>query len=377
MDLPQKRPFKRPRDVFTYTSFPYGCDSIMTAGYNNNNYINYLIWCAAATADASGLSGPIWRPMERLAGTRPWRFPSIVWTDNSPGCRTIGCRSCEMNELCAIEEGIFPTVGKMDRPDPSWTTDELGVFAKHHDDACAGLGRQMAIHRYRQGHALTLARKKVPHGGWGIFLEEHGISSSSDGRARNLYKEVKSEKELEGMTIADAYQRYRIEKPAKPKGNPYANLLASLPAISCDLGEENYPDDTFELNTLCTQASAEAKEIRERLKSSTATDEDRARHSVATRRWLTLMNKRDQALAREARRERAQAAQQKLLDESEATESGVVKLYGLLKETCDVMQQLSSAACTVNAAIVAERQEFGPLMEKYAELAEDLSMWLG
>jgi hypothetical protein len=32
MDLPQKRPFKRPRDVFTYTSFPYGCDSIMTAG---------------------------------------------------------------------------------------------------------------------------------------------------------------------------------------------------------------------------------------------------------------------------------------------------------------------------------------------------------
>ncbi|MBU4270975.1 MAG: AAA family ATPase [Planctomycetes bacterium] len=32
MDLPQKRPFKPPRDVFTYTSFPYGCDSILTAG---------------------------------------------------------------------------------------------------------------------------------------------------------------------------------------------------------------------------------------------------------------------------------------------------------------------------------------------------------
>jgi hypothetical protein len=177
--------------------------------------------------------------------------------------------------------------------------------------------------------------------------------------------------------LTDAYKRYGIEKPAKPKGNPYANLLASLPASTCDLGEEDYPDDPFELNTLCMQASAEAKEIRERLKSETATDEDRARHSIATRRWLTLMHKRDQALAREARRERAQAAQQKLLDESVATESGVVKLYGLLKETCDVMQQLSSAACSVNAATLAERQEFVPLIAKFAELTEDLSMWFG
>jgi hypothetical protein len=32
MDLPQKRPFKRPRDVFSYTSFPFGCISILTAG---------------------------------------------------------------------------------------------------------------------------------------------------------------------------------------------------------------------------------------------------------------------------------------------------------------------------------------------------------
>lgn len=282
-----------------------------------------------------------------------------------------------MNELCVVDQGIFPTVGEMDRPDPNWTADELGECAKRHDDACAGLGRQMAIHRYQQGRALTLARKKVPHGGWGIFLEEHGISSSSDGRARKLYKEVKSEQELDGMTIADAYKRYGLKKVAKPKGNPYALALASLPAGPCDLGEEDYPDDPFELNTLCTQASAEAKEIRERLKSSPATDEDRTRHSIATRRWLTLLHKRDQALAREARRERAQAAQQKLLDQSEATESGVVKLYGLLKETCDVMQQLSTAACSVDAATLAERQEFGPLMEEFAELAEDLALQFG
>ena len=277
---------------------------------------------------------------------------------------------------CVLQKkNIFPTLGKTDRPDPSWTTDELGKYAKRHDDACAGLCRQMAIHRYQQGYALTLARKRP--GAWGIFLEEHGISSSSDARARKLYKEVKSEEELDGMTIADAYRRYRIEKPVKSKGNPYALALASLPAISCDLGEENYPDDLFELNTLCTQALAEAKEIRERLNSSTPSEEDSTRHSIATRRWLTLMHKREQALAREARRERAQAAQQKLLDESEATESGVVKLYGLLTETCDVMQQLFSAACSVDTATLAERPEFGLLMEKFAELTEDVALRLG
>ena len=40
MDLPQKRPFKRPRDVFTYTSFPYGCDSILTAGSETHELLH-------------------------------------------------------------------------------------------------------------------------------------------------------------------------------------------------------------------------------------------------------------------------------------------------------------------------------------------------
>jgi hypothetical protein len=133
----------------------------------------------------------------------------------------------------------------------------------------------------------------------------------------------------------------------------------------------------LELNTLCTQASAEAKEIRERLKSSTASEEDRTRNSIATRRWLTLMHKRDQAVAREERRERMQAAQQKLLDECEATESGFAKLQVLLKETCEMMQQLDLAGCSVDATSLRQRQEIGPLAEQFMELVENISVWLG
>lgn len=282
-----------------------------------------------------------------------------------------------MNELCVLEKRIFPTVGKMDRPDPNWTTDELGEFAKQQDEVCAGLGRQMAIHRYRQGHALALARQKVSHGAWGSFLLEHGISSSSDARARKLYRKVKSEEELDGLAIADAYERYGIEKPRQRKVNIYAAALAALPAIPYDFSQEDYPDDPFELDKLCTQASAENKEARERIMSPTASDEDRARHAVAVRRWLILMEKRDQAFARDERRERIEAAQQKLLKNYETTESGLAKVYVLLEEACDVMEKLYSAACSVDTTVLAQRQEFGPLMEKCAELTEDLSLWLG
>ena len=71
--------------------------------------------------------------------------------------------------------GKSPTLGNMNRPDPGWTVDELGAFAKYHDDQCATLGRKMAVHRYREGYALTLARKKSKHGkGVKIFVESGG-----------------------------------------------------------------------------------------------------------------------------------------------------------------------------------------------------------
>ena len=123
-----------------------------------------------------------------------------------------------MNENGAEDKGKFPTVGNLDRPDPEWSPDQLGEFAKHQDDLCAGLGRKMAVHRYREGYALTLARNKLTeHGEWGKFLAKHGIATSTDARVRKLYEEVGSEEELQGMMVMDAYVRYGIEKERKQK----------------------------------------------------------------------------------------------------------------------------------------------------------------
>jgi hypothetical protein len=89
----------------------------------------------------------------------------------------------------------------------------------------------MAVHRFREGFALTLAHKKVGYGGWGAFLKQHGISSSSDDRARKLYEMAKSEKDLDGLQIMEAYERFGIEqrqvkankagtKPPTPPASP-------------------------------------------------------------------------------------------------------------------------------------------------------------
>ena len=119
------------------------------------------------------------------------------------------------------EDAGFPTMGKLEdeKPSADWTVDKLGRFAEAQEGICAGLGRKMAIHRFREGLALTLAQGKVGYGGWMAFLGKHGISHSSEDRARKLYEMAKNEKNLEGLTIMEAYRKYGIEpKQAKAKG---------------------------------------------------------------------------------------------------------------------------------------------------------------
>ena len=79
----------------------------------------------------------------------------------------------------------------------------------------------MAIHTYRQGHALTIAFEKVRteqgYGHWGAYLKQHGISTSSDDRARKLFAVVENEEALEGLQITEAYEAFGIEKPKAAK----------------------------------------------------------------------------------------------------------------------------------------------------------------
>ncbi len=88
--------------------------------------------------------------------------------------------------------GGFPGLGKVEDelpppPNRRWGVAKLGKYAHQRHEDATQMMRRTAIHVYREGEALHLAKKKLKkekgYGGWGGFPEEHGISTSSDARA--------------------------------------------------------------------------------------------------------------------------------------------------------------------------------------------------
>ena len=127
------------------------------------------------------------------------------------------------NRLPDNTKSILPSVGINDDQNPStdWSDDELGNYAQQQDEQYKSSKKRMAIHRYREGLALSLAHGRIfgtkGRGAWGVFLQSHGISHSSDGRARELYAKVKSEDDLDGLRIMEAYKQFGIEKTHEKK----------------------------------------------------------------------------------------------------------------------------------------------------------------
>jgi len=114
-----------------------------------------------------------------------------------------------------------------------WSVDQLGQYAQSQEVLCAGLGRKMAVHRFREGHALTLAFEKIGYGGWTPFLKKYNISHSSADRARKLYARAMTEEKLVGLTVMDAYEEFEIDRPQAdrkeqwPEGKSSAKTVGS------------------------------------------------------------------------------------------------------------------------------------------------------
>jgi len=77
------------------------------------------------------------------------------------------------------------------KPDESWDLDRLGKFIVSEIGVLQSLARKTAIHTWRVGQALSIAHTKAREDGvvWEEFLEEQGISVTTDWRARKLAKE--------------------------------------------------------------------------------------------------------------------------------------------------------------------------------------------
>ena len=126
-------------------------------------------------------------------------------------------------------KGSFHRENILRVPDGSWSLEDLETEITHEQTAVLFHEKRTALHTYRLGRALALARKHVGYGDWGPFLKKQCLSAPTDCRARQLFERAPSEKDIEGLTIQQAYERFEIptgkdssEKRDKNTGGKHA-----------------------------------------------------------------------------------------------------------------------------------------------------------
>ena len=113
-----------------------------------------------------------------------------------------------------------------ENPEPNWSVERLGEFAQVEEKHIRFIGKQMAVHVWRLGKALAIAKAKVEKGewkgsqNWCDFLKRYRVSVSSDWRARMLFDRCPEEKKAKRLGITQAYRKFGLLKDEPPKPRP-------------------------------------------------------------------------------------------------------------------------------------------------------------
>ena len=107
-------------------------------------------------------------------------------------------------------------------PDHSWDLERLGNYAatglseaSRLQKESIQLGRRSTVQIFRSGHALSIARRKVPWGDWGRWLKEHDLKRTTAWEAIELYQRAGSEEAIANLTPSQAKKRYGIGRPPR------------------------------------------------------------------------------------------------------------------------------------------------------------------
>ncbi len=94
-------------------------------------------------------------------------------------------------------------------PDRAWKSSKLGQYAAEQNEQMKLTNRRLAIHAYRLGQALILAKAKTKHGKWGGFLRKYRISHATWIRAKQLAERA-AEADLRKLGLTEAYVKFGI-----------------------------------------------------------------------------------------------------------------------------------------------------------------------
>jgi hypothetical protein len=130
-------------------------------------------------------------------------------------------------------------------PTSKWSLEQLATYAQQKHDAIAEAEKPLAVQYWQLGLALCITREKAKHGKWGQYLKSLGIDKTRASKARAIYKACRTEKEVSGLSVAEAYARRKRKKTQRPQTGPAvmsdkAELREFLKAIRNDA--ERYYD---------------------------------------------------------------------------------------------------------------------------------------
>jgi len=159
-------------------------------------------------------------------------------------------------------EGIPPGD---DLPGPSWSLERLASYAKNEvttsffaEQQAILQAHKSAVHLFRAGHALALARSKCKgeqHGDWKKFKKKHGLADTTANDAIRLYESAKTEDALVGLGITEAKLKFGIAGHKKKKPSPHPKPAPGVgPAHRPD--NEEGETDKNDIETAVTKESA-------------------------------------------------------------------------------------------------------------------------
>jgi len=135
-----------------------------------------------------------------------------------------------------------------EEPSESWDLDSVSHYAKTQHDLIVQGEHTLAPLYWRLGQSLHFARKLVPRGHWGGYLEELGVHKVRASKARAIYRTFSTPDAVTGMAIEEAYdQRVRRTAVAENRRRPSKTR------------EECEPDEWVKLETFLLEVCDRAE----------------------------------------------------------------------------------------------------------------------
>ncbi|HWB00216.1 MAG TPA: hypothetical protein VG713_17100 [Pirellulales bacterium] len=102
------------------------------------------------------------------------------------------------------EKSFGPKPSVEDQPSHSWTTEQLGDYAKAQHQLIVDGENQLALVYWNLGMALTIARRQFPRGEWGPRLLSLGISKPRSSRALAIFRTFSAPEHLADKSVEQA-----------------------------------------------------------------------------------------------------------------------------------------------------------------------------